>query len=412
MNSLPSTLRDTSPVTEPPVQTRARRSRAAELALVAFFLAILPCALFIQTAVELRRGQGVGALDVFRQKPTAANLRAYEHSLEDASVLARAARPAFQFAQFAWLRDGGQKALLGRDGWLFYRPGYDAMLAGPPSKIEPFNDPVAAIVTWRDALAARGIDLLVVPAPNKESVYPDRLTRRVAEGHGIISSATHDVLQRLQSAGVECVDLFEAFAQARANAASGDAPLYLVQDSHWSPAGVALAARHVAQRLLEKGWVQPGATAYVERPVTVQRSGDVLRMMQSPSLERRFPPEAVPCVQVIGSETAEPYRDDVNSQVLVVGDSFLRIYETDEPGAAGFAAHLAQELRQPLTSLVNDGGASTLVRQDLSRRPPLLANKKVVIWEFVERDLLLGTEGWQRVPLPPEPNHPTQATAP
>lgn len=34
-------------------------------------------------------------------------------------------------------------------------------------------------------------------------------------------------------------------------------------------------------------------------------------------------------------------------------------------------------------------------------RPQLLERTKVVVWEFVERDLRLGTEGWQTVPLPP-----------
>ena len=47
------------------------------------------------------------------------------------------------------------------------------------------------------------------------------------------------------------------------------------------------------------------------------------------------------------------------------------------------------------------GGASTLVRQDLYRRPRLLSRAKVVVWEFVERDIRLGAEGWQIVPLPP-----------
>ena len=66
---------------------------------------------------------------------------------------------------------------------------------------------------------------------------------------------------------------------------------------------------------------------------------------------------------------ATAYQDDPDAEILVLGDSFLRIYQQDEPGAAGFIAHLAQELQQPLTSLVNDGGASTLVRQELYRRP-------------------------------------------
>jgi hypothetical protein len=49
---------------------------------------------------------------------------------------------------------------------------------------------------------------------------------------------------------------------------------------------------------------------------------------------------------------------------------------------------------------VNDGGASTLVRQQLSRRPELLRGKRLVIWEFVERDIYYGAEGWKAVPLP------------
>ena len=84
----------------------------------------------------------------------------------------------------------------------------------------------------------------------------------------------------------------------------------------------------------------------------------------------------------------------------------MRIYQQDEPGGAGFIAHLAKELKQPLASLVSDGGASTLVRQELHRRPGLLRNKRVVVWEFVERDIHLGTEGWQQVPLPPLASQP------
>jgi alginate O-acetyltransferase complex protein AlgJ len=133
--------------------------------------------ILVQTTVEIRSGQGSSALEVFRQKPTAANLRAYERSLEDSSVLARTLRPWFQWAQFAWLRDGGEKVLVGRKGWLFYKPGFDDMVSRGNARPHATNDPATAVVAWRDALAARGIQLLVVPAPNKESIYSDYLTR-------------------------------------------------------------------------------------------------------------------------------------------------------------------------------------------------------------------------------------------
>jgi hypothetical protein len=159
----------------------------------------------------------------------------------------------------------------------------------------------------------------------------------------------------------------------------------------------------VARRLAASGWVSPGRTEYQQRVAPVQRLGDLLRMLQSALIEKSSVAETVPCVQVLGDEATQPYRDQADSEVLVLGDSFLRIYQQDEPGAAGFIAHLARELSQPLTSLVSDGGASTLVRQELYRRPGLLKNKRVVVWEFVERDIRLGTEGWQQVPLPGQP---------
>ncbi len=383
-----------------PARPSPTTPRNPERFLALVFLAVVASVPLLQLAVELRRGEDMSALEIFRQKPTSANLRAYEQGLEDASVVARAGRPLFQFAQFAWLRDGGEKAIVGRDGWLFYKPGVDDLVArGQPAAAT--NDPVTAIVAFRDALAGRGMQLLVMPAPNKESIYPDRLTTRAAEGRVLVSPTTRDLLARLRAAKVECLDLFAVFAAARTReAGSAAAPLYLKQDSHWSPAGVTLAAQAVARRLTELGWVKPGPTRFTVKPAPVDRFGDVLRMLQSAPIERASIPESVPCVQVVRAEGGQLYEDDPQSEILILGDSFLRIYAQDDPGSAGFVAHLARELQQPLTSVVNDGGASTLVRQELYRRPELLRNKRVVVWEFVERDIRLGTEGWQRVPLP------------
>lgn len=44
--------------------------------------------------------------------------------------------------------------------------------------------------------------------------------------------------------------------------------------------------------------------------------------------------------------------------------------------------------------------ASTDVRRKPSTNPEILEGKKVVVWEFVERDIALGRQGWEDVPLP------------
>jgi len=383
------------------------RLRDPQWFLILLFLGIIGSVPLIQMVVEGRQEEEVRVFDVFRQPPTAANLRAFERSLEAANWAARASRPWMQFAQFQWLGDGGEKAVIGQAGWYFYRPGLNYMLTHPEKAKtgHATNDPLAAIVDFRDQLAARGIRLVIMPVPNKESVYPDRLTRRAEALRGVLAPRTQDLLERLRAANVEVIDLFKEFGQTRQpSGAASQNPLYLAQDTHWSPAGVELAARAVARRLLELGWARPGPVDYTEQPASVLRLGDVVRMLQVPQIEHRVHPETVPCVQVVRRDNGALYQDAPDAGILVLGDSFARVYQGDEPGAAGFIAHLAEELKQPLIALVNDGGGSTQVRQELQTRPALLKNRQVVLWEFVERDIGLGLEGWKLVPLPTAPS--------
>jgi len=381
-------------------------TRSKELVLVVSFLAIIAAPGIIQTAVELRRGDPVQALNVFRQRPTAKNLRAFEREMEDASWVAKHLRPAMQYAQFRLLGEAGDKALVGRDGWMFYKPGVRYLTERPAQLTQPVatNTPLSAITAFSDELAKRNIRLLVVIAPNKESIYPEKLSRRAGGMEVLVAPQTQRLMSELKQAGVEVVDLFDAYRTAKRNAQPGiTPPLYLVQDSHWSPLGVELAAKTVALRIISNGWSERGTIAYESKSVPVSRLGDVIRMLQVPQIEHEVTPEVIPCNQIVDRENRRPYQDNPDSEILVLGDSFLRIYQQDEPTSAGFVAHLARELQQPLTSIINDGGASTLVRQELHRRPRILANKKLVIWEFVERDIRFGTEGWQIVPLPPKP---------
>lgn len=377
-----------------------KRFLTPQIFLVLTFLAMIVSIPTLQVAIEAGRGEKPLALNVFQRKPTDANLRAYEKNLEEANWFARKLRPLTQYAQFAWFKHGGQKAVVGCDGWLFYKPGVDYLTDNTSASVRPGEDPVKAIINFRDQLASRGIRLLVLPVPNKESIYPEKLTRRTGVQTVVFSPHTDEIMRRLKAAHVEIFDLFKSFEEAKAKAQLLDRRMYLAQDSHWSPEGLEWAAKAVAEHILRKGWIEMGTIDYETKAVAVERTGDILRMLQVPMLEASIPLEQITCHQVFRRNSDMHYQDDPKAEVLILGDSFFRIFQTDEPGAAGFIAHLAKELKQPLASLVSDGGASTLVRQNLYRNPALLANKKLVIWQFVERDIRLGTEGWQEVPLP------------
>lgn len=378
-----------------------RTGRCANIAVAAAFIAVIVAPGLIQAVWELRDGERPHALDVFFQSPTAGNLHAYERDLEETSLVVKRLRPWVQYIQWKLLADAGEKAVVGRQGWLFYGPSLRYMIDRQTRgrRSEP-ADPLPAIRSFRDQLQARGIRLVVVPVPGKESIYPEMLSERAAGAGVIVCDETRGLFERMEQSGIEYVDLFDIFHRARTGESRSDpARLYLAQDTHWSPEGARLAAVAVARRVLAGGAVSRGDRSYVERPVTVRRHGDLVEMLQVPQIASALEPETLECRQVVDRGSGTSYRDRQDSEILVLGDSFLRIYERDEPGAAGFIAHAARELGQPLTAIINDGGASTLVRQELARRPTLLLNKRLVIWEFAEREIRFGTEGWRIVPL-------------
>ncbi len=435
-------------------------TRRSQMLLTFGFLAILAGVPLAQIGVELLHGEPIQSTDLFRQPPTVENLRQFEHALEDGWWGQEILRPRMQQILLATLGDTGAKALAGREDWLFYRPGVqylvepnrveagdgDSIWVEPPSGETRRDSVVAAIVRFRDQLAARDIRLLVVPIPGKASVYPDMLSGRAEGTWHDFHSPTKELLEELERRGVATVDLFATFREARQSAPSGSA-LYLAGDTHWTPAGARAAADAVAQKLRQFGWLPEHRYPYTSRTVRVRRRGDLVGMMQVPGAEYRFPAETVECRQVLdplhggllvpraggreGTYMNEHLVDTpMEAAFLLLGDSFSRIYQFAEPaslgqtdgmpadslpgaadpaatakrrllpGSAGFPSLLAEALGAAVDYLVSDGGAATDVRQRLSVTPEILERKRVVVWEFAERDGTLGRKGWRDVPLP------------
>ena len=374
------------------------QSKSARLTLVGVFLLLIYGVPLSQAVLELSRRETPVAVEVFTRTPNAENLRAYEKDLETASWVQNAVRPYLQYWRYLSMGDLGDKGIIGRDGWLFYKPGIQFLVEPwPAAEVLPSQgDPLQAVTSFRDQLKSRGVDLLVLIAPGKESVYPERLAARAANAAEPVNGHVRRFAQQLRDAGIDTIDLSETLTAARQSTAL---PMYLVQDTHWSPLGAKTAAEAVARHVLDRGWAAKGNLVYDVKELPLQRHGDVLRMAKSAPLLTRVQPESIACEQVLQPGTDSVYKDDPASPILVLGDSFLRIYQLDEPKGAGFIAHLARALGQPVASIVNDGGASTLVRQELSRKSGLLQGKRLVVWEFVERDLRFGTEGWQEVTL-------------
>jgi hypothetical protein len=351
-----------------------------------------------EKAVE---GESLRVLGVFRKVPSEANLRSFEKDLEESCKVADWLRPAYRQLRWLLMRDLGDKAVAAADGWAYYGPNIRYLGEGYFKNLKsenPGEDPAATIADFAAQLRRRGIALLVVPVPSKPSIAPERLRRGLTPNLDL-SVNTRRFMDELRGQGIDVFDLFTPLVREQRD--RFDRPrLYLAADTHWTGDGVRFAATLLAERVRAVVGVDEllPRRNYRREVVTVSRRPDIPRMSRLPGEARAFPPEMTAAYRVL-DEAGEPYADSDDSRILLLGDSFSRIYQTDEPEAAGLIANLAFELHTPLASIVNDGGASTLVRQELARNLEILQGKRIVIWAFAERDLRFGMKGWAKIAL-------------
>lgn len=413
-------------------------SRRAAAWFVAVWLVLVGGVFVTDHAVELASGRGVAGLrslsvpravpgvarDAFAEGVSLRSLLAFnrgllkvigetETAIEEESAVAMTLRPAAQAALWA-LGVGNEQVLRGRNGWMFYRPGVDAVTgpgfldpqwqarrraAADEWQTPPEPDPRPALIAFREDLAARGIDLLVAPIPVKPELLPDRLSARASAGEVVHNVSMPAFLDACRDAGIEVLDVAAWMAAYQRDSGL---PAYLQTDTHWTPEAMEFVAASLASEIAGRlGWVLP-APAPAD-PATVTNRGDVAAMLDLPDAWHPYPAETATVSQVT-SPGGGFWRSDPAAEVLLLGDSFANIYSLEAMGwgeSAGLAEHLSRSLGRPIDRLVrNDAGAHAtrrLLARELARGRDRLAGKKVVVFTFASRELSLGD--WPVTPL-------------
>ncbi|MCX7818354.1 MAG: hypothetical protein N2652_03970 [Kiritimatiellae bacterium] len=343
-------------------------------------------------------------------------LQRYEDELEEASWFRERVQPATQWLLCRLLRAGNEPTLIGRSGVLYYGPELEH-LAGAgfldPGQLErrrrsgdrwtpaPQPDPVAAIVEFRDQLAARGIHLIVMPVPVKIGAWPAGFTDRRLGSPPLRNRSWPQFRAALERHQVEILDIAEVMRNFPPDLRAGP---YLRTDTHWRPETMEAIAAALAQRIRPRLPAVP-PTTYRASPALVTNRGDLAVMLNLPASAPWPAPEVAAIRQVI-SPDGRPWTSDPTAEVLLLGDSFANIFSLDSMrwgSAAGLAEHLSLALQRPVDRMVrNDAGAYAtrhLLFGELRRRPERLANKRVVVWQFSERELSLGD--WKLLSWPP-----------
>ena len=336
-----------------------------------------------------------------------------ENDLEEGSFLRHLFLPPLQYLYLRVFNKGNEKAVPGRGGELHYAADLDALI-GPPflhpqqlheraaghklweKPVAP--DPLPAIVDFHQQLTARGITLILLPVPTKAAIEPERLSGR-AVAAPLANRSLPEFLKAMADNGIAVFDPRPALTRYSREKQGA----YLRTDTHWLPGAMQVVAGELAT-FIEKQVPDLTLTATTlgqdERVVGV---GDIARMLTLPEGAKLYAQQEV-TVRRIVSDRQELWLPEKGAEILLLGDSFTNIYASEGlgwQGGAGLAEQLAHQLQRPVDVLArNDSGAYVtreMLAGELARGRDRLAGKKVVVWQFAERELAFGD--WKLISL-------------
>jgi alginate O-acetyltransferase complex protein AlgJ len=352
------------------------------------------------------------------------HIEEYEKQLEERSLLTRHLLGPTQHWLTAIAGLGNEKAYIGRDGWLFYRPDVDYLTgpgflepevlrrraaAGRQHLAPPRPDPRPAILEFHQQLERRGIRLVIMPMPGKSAIRPEMLSPRFDRADGALENDSfRQFCNEMEAAGVLVFDPAPFMADVPGAPPTDETVWFLRTDTHWAPGAVEVIAREL-KRFLQRNCPLDGAPVveFSERSREIENLGDIAVMLHLPEDQVLFPPERVTIREVVAPD-GRAWEPDETAEVLLLGDSYTNIFSLREMNwgtAAGLAERLSFALGRHVDRIAQNDGGSHAVRQalhqQLVRGHDRLKGKRIVIWQFAVRELAFGD--WKMFPLPVRP---------
>jgi len=345
-----------------------------------------------------------------------AGMHGFEDRLDERSAVAELALPRVQRLLTEGLGAGNEQVVLGRRGWLYFRPAIDH-LTGPgfldPDRLArrsdkgeawrppPQPDPVRALADFGAQLAERGVGLVVVVTPVKAALHPEGLAPRLAAPLPLENPSLQAFLARLEELEIPAYDPAPRLA---ADLARRGWPGFLRTDTHWTPRAMESAALGLAEFLGRHARLpERSPVAYERGESWVEGRGDIAALLKLEDPDVLFPPERVP-VRPVREPGGAAWSPDPDADVLLLGDSFTNVYSRPELGwgeSAGFAEQLAYFLQRPVDRLAVNAGGPSAARERLAAAlaagDDRLAGKRLVVYQFTARELSAGD--WRLVPL-------------
>ena len=347
-----------------------------------------------------------------------AAIQRFTDRLDTDSLLARHLRPAVQLQLTRRLGSGNERVYTGRDDWLYYATDVQHVVgrgfldagqlarraaSGDSLSEAAAPDPRPALRGFNDALARRGVTLVLLPTPVKPSIHPEQLGVRASLAP-VQNGSFSQFAEEMRAAAVLLFDPAPLLADL---GAVGD-PACLARDTHWRPDAVVAVAQALA-RFLERETPLPERepVSLHTRRARVSNRGDIVGLLDLPAGWSPYPAETVEVRRILTAD-GRPWRPDPTADVLLLGDSFANIFSLEAMGwgtAAGLAEQLSFALGRPVDRLVQNDNGAFATREALARElaggRDRLAGTRVVVYQFATRELTHGD--WRLVDLDTRP---------
>jgi hypothetical protein len=276
-----------------------------------------------------------------------------------------------------------RRILLGKQGWLFYwdEGEPECCTASDPFTSAELAQWVTVLQTRHDWLASRGIKFLFVVAPDKHTIYPDRLPDYVRRHHP--ESRLDQLLGELREhSSVHALDLRPSMMSSRNRGL-----LYYRLDTHWDQAGAFVAYQQIISGLSH--WFPRARPLGWDSVTVTEKIGPYHDLADLSGLRSGDLIEIAPCVTPKHQRRARVVSGD--ARALEIENAVMDCLVTESPDAQiPGAVILRDSYGMSLVPFLSEHFGKAVYLWTNNPDPEVVAQQHpaVVIWEINERFLM------------------------
>ncbi|MBE5766947.1 MAG: hypothetical protein E7335_07280 [Clostridiales bacterium] len=262
---------------------------------------------------------------------------------------------------------GNNQVLIGKDNMLFYSETINDYTGTSPMTDAEITALAESLASLSESVEARGAHLIVLIAPNKNTVYPENMPYYISRGNG--SSNRERFHKQLNALSVCYIDALPLLQNAGFQT-------YYTTDTHWNPEGARLAYCAIMDQISQ--WYPDIAyNDYADAPRTENSHfGDLAKMYKPVTSSRE-----VTSVVDVGS----PYR--FVRPMRSMDDMIIRTTSENNPQLNLFV--LRDSFGEALFPYLASNAGSLTYSRTLPYDDALAQSEEanVIILEIVERNL-------------------------